>query len=149
MNLIMFECVLLLPVLVLPALGFVHPLCWTTTPVVATERKEELHQYRRDQTRATTTQSALGGGTTGEHVPSDSHSSLTKNLLEQLQLQTTIWADTADVSTVQRLNRDLGVVDVTTNPSIVSATARKVGGAAAESGSSRITVRLVIMRMHG
>lgn len=44
------------------------------------------------------------------------------NLLEQLQRHTTIWADTANVASVERLSR-VGIVDVTTNPSIVSATA--------------------------
>lgn len=44
------------------------------------------------------------------------------NLLEQLQRHTTVWADTADVASVERLSR-VGIVDVTTNPSIVSATA--------------------------
>lgn len=47
------------------------------------------------------------------------------NLLEQLQRRTTIWADTADVGEVAQLARGFGIADVTTNPSIVFATARK------------------------
>lgn len=51
------------------------------------------------------------------------------NLLEQLQRHTTIWADTANVASIERLSR-VGIVDVTTNPSIVSATALGDEGAA-------------------
>lgn len=74
-------------------------------------------------------------------MPSCSPSSaMANNLLEQLQQQTAIWADTADVNTVQHLNRDLGVLDVTTNPSIVSATARRDDGAGAHSGHLKVEV---------
>lgn len=54
-------------------------------------------------------------------------------LLEQLQRHTTIWADTADLATVERLACTAGVNDVTTNPSIVAATARRSAGATEES----------------
>lgn len=53
-------------------------------------------------------------------------------LLDQLQSQTTVWADTADLATVERL-AFAGVNDVTTNPSIVAATARRSAGPAGES----------------
>lgn len=60
-------------------------------------------------------------------APTSSCSSegLPDSLLQQLQRHTTIWADTADVKTVRRFGGTAGIEDVTTNPSIVSATARQ------------------------
>lgn len=55
------------------------------------------------------------------------------NLLEQLQRHTTVWADTADMTTVERLASAASVNDVTTNPSIIAATARRSAGATEES----------------
>ncbi|CBN79725.1 transaldolase B [Ectocarpus siliculosus] len=60
----------------------------------------------------------------------DSGVTAPNNLLEQVQRRTTVWADTADLSTVEQLNHDLGLVDVTTNPSIVAATALQGAGSA-------------------
>lgn len=50
------------------------------------------------------------------------------NLLKQLQRRTTVWADTADLATVERLAWAADVNDVTTNPSIVAATAQRSAG---------------------
>lgn len=56
----------------------------------------------------------------------------TISLLDQLQRQTTVWADTADLATVERL-ACAGVNDATTNPSIIAATTRRSAGPSGKS----------------
>lgn len=51
------------------------------------------------------------------------------NLLEQLQRFTTVWADTANAGIVKRFMRTAGIVDVTTNASIMSSTVQRELGA--------------------
>lgn len=75
------------------------------------------------------------------------------NLLEQLQRHTTVWADTADLATVERLACAAGINDVTTNPSIVAATARRSAGATEKSpfqvtpGHACMTLSAVVVQI--
>lgn len=80
--------------------------------LVVTSPRQQRHPSRRC--------SAEGGQ--GPHKTSS-------NLLEQIRKHAVVWADTANVHTVKHLEQSLGLEDVTTNPSIVSATARQDAGA--------------------
>lgn len=105
--------------------------------LVVTASKQQRRQSRRWSTE---------GSQHPQHHKTDSGSG---SLLEQIRKKTRVWADTADVETVERLKQSLGLEDVTTNPSIVSATALRE--AAAGGSGLRLRVwhdRLVHSRRH-
>lgn len=128
---------LLLPLLLPLATGFASPRWLITATSTAQTTGSPQQPCRRSHIHGEPRRASNGG---------DSGITAPNNLLEQVQRRTTVWADTADLSTVEQLNHDLGLVDVTTNPSIVAATALQGAGSA---GSLLVQVRFVIMILSG
>lgn len=119
--------------------GFACPVRWMTGSAEPTTKINGAPQ-RQCRQRSLGVGCSTGGDRSSNDVPAGADT-----LLGQVQTQTTIWSDTADVDTVERLRRSLGIVDVTTNPSIVSAIAR--GKAAAGESNLLLQVCMVILRV--
>ncbi|CAN0521048.1 unnamed protein product, partial [Ectocarpus sp. 8 AP-2014] len=113
---------LLLPMLLPLATGLASPRWLITAASTAQATGSPQQPCRQSHIHHGEPRRASNGGDSGVAAPN--------NLLEQVQRRTTVWADTADLSTVEQLNHDLGLVDVTTNPSIVAATALQGAGSA-------------------
>lgn len=131
-----------LPLLLLPlflpfATGFTSPHCLITAVSAAHTTGSPQQPCRQNHIHGEPRR-ASNGGDGGVAAPN--------NLLEQVRRRTTVWVDTADLSTVEQLNHDLGLVEVTTNPSIVAAAALQGTGS---ERSLVVQVRIVIMNLSG
>lgn len=132
------HCLLLLLLLLVAALteqGFAYPAQWITAAATSTTRINGVAQQQCHQSHVGD-RCARGSDGSSDDVPAGADT-----LLRQVQTQATVWSDTADVDIVERLRRSLGIVDVTANPSIVSAAARVNVGA----GESDIMVQVCLV----